>query len=247
MKKIGIPGGVGWPSTIDYYRSIAEGAGQHFAELGHGSPLPIPPMTIESVVQAHTRELRGVQGDEESWAGFDHVFREALLTLEKSNCDFAIVASNTPHARLDAIRQGVSIPIISIFDAAAEATAATGASQALVLGTSVTMQACGYAEKLASLGVRANEPLPAADVDAMQSMIDTDFYGGVSEHARDRLLAYCNKHANPGTAILLACTELPLAFPEMIDDASFEADGHLFVNPSAAHAAAALKEALAET
>ncbi len=175
------------------------------------------------------------------------MFREALLSLEKSNCDIAIIASNTPHARLDAIRQGVSIPIISIFDAAAEATAATGATQALVLGTSVTMQARDYAEKLASLGVRANEPLPAADVDAMQSMIDTDFYGGVSENARDRLLAYCNKHAKPGTAILLACTELPLAFPEKIDDASFEADGHLFVNPSAAHAAAALKEALAKT
>ncbi|MGI9368920.1 MAG: aspartate/glutamate racemase family protein [Ruegeria sp.] len=245
MKKIGIIGGVGWPSTIDYYRAIAQGAGRHFAELGHGSPLPIPPMTIESVVQAHTRELRGNADDENSWAAFDAIFREAILLLQGAGCDFAIIASNTPHARLHAIRQGVSIPILSIFDAAAEATAATGAKQALALGTSVTMQARNYAETLAQHGIAANDPLPQADILEMQSMIDTDFYGGVSDAARDKLLAFCDRHAPSGTAILLACTELPLAFPDRIDDTSFEVEGHLFINPSAAHAGAALKEALA--
>ncbi len=244
MKKIGILGGVGWASTVDYYRAIAEGAGRHFAERGHGSPLPIPPMTIESVTQAKTRALRGAAGDEASWAGFDAVFREALLTLEKAGCDFAIIASNTPHARLHAIRDGVSMPILSIFDATADVTAQTGATQALVLGTTVTMQATNYAEKLAELGVAANARLPEVEIAEMQAMIDSDFYGGASENAHARLLAFCNRHAEPGTAILLACTELPLAFPEHLDDPAFEADGHLFINPSAAHVTAALTEAL---
>nr|WP_245223734.1 aspartate/glutamate racemase family protein [Ruegeria sp. HKCCSA071] len=104
MKKIGVLGGVGWASTVDYYRAIAEGAGRHFAVRGHGAPLPIPAMTIESVTQAKTRALRGVAGDEASWAAFDAVFRDALLTLERAGCDFGIIASNTPHARLHAIR-----------------------------------------------------------------------------------------------------------------------------------------------
>ena len=103
MKKIGILGGVGWASTVDYYRAIAEGASRHYSERGHGSPLPIPPMAIESVVQAHTRALRGMAGDEDSWAEFDAVFRKALLNLERTGCDFAIIASNTPHARLHEI------------------------------------------------------------------------------------------------------------------------------------------------
>ncbi len=244
MKKIGILGGVGWASTVDYYRAIAEGAGRYFAARGHGSPLPVPPMTIESVTQARTRALRGVAGNEESWAEFDAVFRDALLTLENAGCDFGIIASNTPHARLHAIRQGVSMPILSIFDATAEATAKTGASHALVLGTTVTMQATNYAERLAVEGVTANVRLPDPDVDEMQAMIDSDFYGGASGTAHARLLAFCNRHATPGTAILLACTELPLAFPNHLDDPVFEADGHLFINPSAAHVAAALKQAL---
>ncbi|WP_170428907.1 aspartate/glutamate racemase family protein [Ruegeria arenilitoris] len=246
MKKIGILGGVGWASTVDYYRAIAEGASRHFAERGHGSPLPIPPMTIESVTQAKTRVLRGNAGDEASWAGFDAVFREALLTLENAGCDFGIIASNTPHARLHAIRQGVTMPILSIFDATAEATASTGASTALVLGTTVTMQASNYADRLATDGIAANDRLPEAEITEMQAMIDSDFYGGASDNARKRLLAFCDKHASPGTAILLACTELPLAFPVHLDDPVFEADGHLFVNPSAAHVSAALKEALVD-
>lgn len=244
MKKIGILGGVGWASTVDYYRAIAEGASRYFAERGHGSPLPIPSMTIESVTQAKTRALRGVAGDEASWAGFDAVFRKALLTLESAGCDFGIIASNTPHVRLHAIRQGVSMPILSIFDATAEATASTGATNALVLGTTVTMQASNYAERLAAEGITTNPRLPDSEIAEMQAMIDSDFYGGASETAHARLLAFCNRHATPGTAILLACTELPLAFPGHLDDPVFEADGHLFINPSAAHVAAALNKAL---
>ncbi|UWQ83731.1 aspartate/glutamate racemase family protein [Leisingera caerulea] len=244
MKKIGILGGVGWASTIDYYRAICEGAGRFFADRGAGSPLPVPPVTIESVVQAQTRSLRGHPGDEASWAAFDAVFRDAMLTLERAGCDFALIASNTPHARLHAIREGVIMPILSIFDTTAEATAATGATRALVLGTAVTMQARNYSTVLAEYGVSANETLPDTDIAEMQAMIDEDFHGGASASAQDRLLRFCTRHAQPGTAILLACTELPLAFPDHIDDVSFEAGGFLFVNPSAAHVAAALDLAL---
>lgn len=246
MKKIGILGGVGWASTVDYYRAIAKGSGAFFAAQGATSPLPVPPITIESVTQSHTRSLRGTPGDEASWAKFDAVFRCAMLTLEAAGCDFALMASNTPHARLHAIRQGVSIPIISILDEAAKATAATGANTALVLGTAVTMQATNYTDALAAQGITANDMLADPEIAEMQSMIDEDFYSGGSDRARDRLLAFCKRHAKPDTAILLACTELPLAFPDHLDDVSFRAEGLLFVNPSAAHVAAALDLALSD-
>lgn len=244
MQKIGILGGVGYASTLDYYRGIAEGAGRYWSARGKTAPLPIPPMTIESVTQAQTRALRGVPGDERSWADFDEVFRQALQTLEKAGCDFAIIASNTPHMRLSAIRQGVSLPILTIFEATALAAAQTGATQALVLGTRVTMQSPLYAEVLANHGITANDQLPVSEIDEMQDMIDHDFHHGAGPHARDRLLRLIKRNAPQQAAIVLACTELPLAFPEHIDDASFEADRFLFVNPSAAHVAAALERAL---
>ncbi|MGR3760832.1 aspartate/glutamate racemase family protein [Roseobacteraceae bacterium NS-SX3] len=245
MKKIGILGGVGWASTLDYYRAICQGAAAVSQAQGAKPPLPVPPITIESVVQAETRALRGTAGDEASWAAFDAVFRKALLTLQNAGCDFGIIASNTPHARLHAITQGVEMPVLSIFDATAAAAAGTGAGTALVLGTAVTMQARDYARVLAGHGITANDPLPAAEIAEMQAMIDGDFYGGASARAQGRLLAFCRKHAAPGTAVVLACTELPLAFPGHEDDVAFEAEGFLFVNPSAAHVAAALERALA--
>ncbi len=244
MKKIGILGGVGWASTIDYYRGICAGASRHFEARGATSPLPVPPITIESVVQARTRALRGTPGNEDSWAGFDAVFRDALLTLQSAGCDFAIIASNTPHARLHAITRGVSMPVLSIFDATATQAKETGRKTALVLGTSVTMQATQYANALAGVGIIANARLPDTQIAEMQAMIDQDFYGGARAGARDRLLAFCTAHAQPGDAILLACTELPLAFPDHIDDPVFETDGYLFVNPSAAHVRAALRLSL---
>ena len=191
MKKIGILGGVGWHSTIDYYRAIAQGAGRFFAARGHGAPLPIPPMTIESVTQAHTRALRGTPGDEASWAAFDEVFRNALMTLQGAGCDFAVIASNTPHVRLHAIRKGVDMTILSIFDATARATAETGATRALVLGTAVTMQARNYADALTAHRVTANQTLPLEDIAEMQALIDEELNTGVSANARPRLLAYC--------------------------------------------------------
>ncbi|WP_406647911.1 aspartate/glutamate racemase family protein [Aliisedimentitalea scapharcae] len=254
MKKIGILGGVGWASTLDYYRAIAQGASRRAAAHGHTAPVPIPPMTIESVVQAQTRALRGSLGDELSWAAFDTVFRTALLTLQGAGCDFAIIASNTPHARLHAITRGVTLPVLSIYEATATATkrgtAATGANAALVLGTTVTMQSDSYAHHLAAAGIAANAQLPDPDIAEMQSMIDDDFHGisngDAAPKARARLLRVCNRHATPGTAIILACTELPLAFPDHLDDVSFHADGHLFINPSAAHVQSALDRALGD-
>lgn len=244
MQKIGILGGVGYASTLDYYRALAEGAGRFWAARGKTAPLPVPPMTIESVTQAQTRALRGVPGDEASWQAFDAVFRNALISLQKAGCDFAIIASNTPHMRLHAIRKGVDIPILSIFEATALAASRTGAQNALVLGTRVTMQSPLYAEVLAQHGLRANARLPDAEIDEMQAMIDHDFHGGAGPQAKARLLHFCARNASAGSAIILACTELPLAFPAHIDDPVFEADGHLFVNPSAAHVEAALKRAL---
>lgn len=245
IKKIGIIGGVAWPSTIDYYRLICQGANAHFRAQGHGSPRPTPWIAIESVNQAETRRLRG-NPDGTGWERFDAVFRDAFLRLQAAGCDFGIIASNTPHARLHAIREGLDLPVIDMIEANARATAELGVSQALVLGTSVTMRGTRYAEALRTCGVEPNPPLPEAEIEAMQALIDNEFYEGGTPAGTTRLLDVCRRHVrDPGqTAILLACTELPLAFPDHCDDAVFESADLRFVNTTAVHAKAALAVAL---
>lgn len=250
MKKIGLVGGVGWPSTADYYRLICSGANAHFRALGHPPPLPTPPIAIESVNQAETRALRGRTGaGEAGWAAFDTVFRDAFRRLAAAGCDFGLIASNTPHSRLHAIRRGLDLPILDMIVEAARATAATGAVHALVLGTSVTMHGDLYPGALRALGVEPIPRLPEAEIEAMQALIDHEFYEGATPAGAARLIEACRRHVpDPAsTAVLLACTELPLAFPDHADDTVFEAAGFRFVNTSAVHARAALAAALGES
>lgn len=242
MKKIGLLGGMAWPSTIDYYRAICEGATARNRARGAGVPVPVPWITIESVNMAETRALRGREADEASWAGFDAAIAGVLRRLESAGCEILAMASNTPHARLHAVKDAVSVPVVSILEETAKAAAATGATHALVLGTAVTMRGAHYPRVLREHGVEPNQPLPDEEVDGFQHVIDTDFHEGATPGGKAALLALCRKHvADPvSTAVLLACTELPLAYPNHIDDAVFEADGYLFVNTAAVHVKAIL-------
>lgn len=245
MKKIGIVGGLAWPSTVDYYRMICSGANAHFRAKGHGAPLPTPPIAIEHLNMAETRAARG-KPDGTGWERFDAIVRGALQRLQVAGCDFGLIASNTPHARLASVSEGLDLPMISIIETSADEAAGLGRPKALVLGTAVTMRSDLYAKTLAARGIAANARLPEDRIDAIQRLIDEEFYAGATPAGRAELLAVCSEFApDPeGTTILLACTELPLAFPDHADDASFEAEGFTFVNTSAAHVKAALREAL---
>lgn len=247
MQKIGIVGGAAWHSTLEYYRLICDGAARHFRAQGMSAPLPTPTMTIESLNMAETRSLRGRMGNEDSWADFDAVIRDSLRRLEGAGCDFAIIANNTMHTRLHAITKGVDIPVLSILDAVADAAASAGAGKALVLGTSVTMRADDYSRVLATRGIEANARLDDATIDGLQSMIDTDFYAeSISPAARSRFLDLCrgNLDQPESTAVLLACTELPLAFPEHAGEGVFRSDGMMFVHTVAVHVRAVLARSL---
>ena len=246
MKKLGLVGGLAWPSTADYYRLLCEGTIAHYKEKNREGIIPTPPMIIESLVMAETRSLRGVLGDESSWAAFDSVFRDCFNRLEVAGCEVGAIASNTPHARLHSIRDGIKIPVISILEETACITADAGFTSALVLGTAVTMHSTDYAEELQKRDVVANEPLPDEKIADMQQLIDTEFYAAdesVSDIRRNRIFEYCEEYvANKNSAaVLLACTELPLAFPEYANSAVFESGGFNFVNSTVAHVDAILK------
>ena len=101
MKKIGIVGGVGWPSTVDYYSLICRRS-----ERWHLTP----EMSIESLDLNKAVSYLGVDGDEESWVRFDDYHRAALRRLGSSGAEFALMASNSPHRRFASIVRGMGIP-----------------------------------------------------------------------------------------------------------------------------------------
>ena len=114
-----------------------------------------------------------------------------LKRLEASGAAFALMASNTPHHRLEAIVRGVRIPIISIFEAAANKSARIGAAEVLILGTAPTRRSQVFRKEFAKRGIEA---------------------AGPDDEAANRLSNIAK--ASSRNIVCLACTELPLAFPQ---------------------------------
>ena len=248
MKKIGIVGGVGWQSTTEYYSELCRRSEQwHLARNPRDVPT-MPEISIESLDLAKAISYLGSDDDEQSWSQFDDYHRRALKRLETNEADFALMASNTPHHRFEAIVRSIRIPVISILDEMAKESARIGAQQVLLLGNAVTMRSPKFRETFAKYGIEASGPLDES-LRAMTAALITDLQLGKSESADQRLatvarLSLDENQFGDQPAVCLACTELPLAFARMKQLATFEYDGILFINTTAVHIDAAFNFAV---
>ena len=246
MKKIGIIGGLAWPSTIDYYRLICKKSNEHYH--GQGVPAPTLPMVIESLNINETRSARGTDGDEASWEKYDHIFRETFIRLQNAGADFGMIASNTPHTRLHSIQRGLNLPIVSILDTTTATVGSMAGRRALILGTPVTMRSDVYPRVMEDAGITAIDLPTDNDIDVLHRLIDVDLYQGRVEGAAELIVEISQKYIQDASTdiVCLACTELPLAFSSFKDDAYFEYAGLRFVNTIAAHVNAALELAISD-
>ena len=239
IKKIGLIGGVGWPATVLYYEGLCKSA-QAFTP--GGSPL----MTIESLNMRDTIALRGTVGNAQSWAGYDAVFRDALVRLETAECEVAAIASATPHERLTEFSEGLELPVVSILDASAGTAAQHGLTSAIVLGTPVTMTGGFFENALDAVGIDCPVRAGPGEIDHVRFLLESYFYPGKGIEGRGALLAFC-KQLNADsreTAIILGCTDFSAAFPEFAGTAIFTVEDLTFVDTATAHIEAILKAAM---
>jgi aspartate racemase len=247
MKKIGIVGGVAWASTLEYYAEICRRSEErHIASRLEGVP-STPEMTIESLDHRKAVAYLGTDGDEDSWADFDEYHRAALRRLESAGADFGLIASNTPHHRLETIMRGVKIPVLSLFEAVASETAQLGVKRVLILGTALTMRSQRFRDEFSKHGIEAAGPRDES-ARAMTIQLIEGLQLGHLQGAADRLMniAKLPSEGQDGSqsAVCLACTELPLAFPLSKARPWFELDGTLYINTTIVHARAAFERAV---
>ncbi|MDT8998177.1 aspartate/glutamate racemase family protein [Paucibacter sp. APW11] len=255
MKKIGMVGGVAWPSTVEFYQAICRMSQRwHEAEAAAGrafvGPAPMPEFSIESVNVNHSFSLRGQPGDEASWQRYDAYFNAALRRLQSAGADFALIASNTPHNRFEAITAGLTMPVLSIFETVSAACVKAGLSDVLILGTRPTLESDAFSAVLARHGVRGHKPPREADREALYRLIMGLYAERSGEAAAlmseiaERSFAELGIAAGPQRAVSLSCTELPLAFPSLQHLAQFESQGLRWLNTTKVHAQAAFAACL---
>lgn len=143
---VGIVGGLGPQSTIDYYRRILE-------VWQHADPSTAPSIVIDSLdVQ---RLLRLVATDR---AALIEYLMESLHRLAGAGVTFAAMTANTPHLVFDDVAARSPVPLVSIVEVCAEAARGRGLRRLALLGTKFTMQGLFYPEVFERLGMVVVQP-----------------------------------------------------------------------------------------
>lgn len=202
MKKIGIVGGIGPESTLDYYKQII-GA---FQKKGTG--LAYPEIIIYS---ADLSELMAIiEGAE--WDRMTDWLVARVLALHKAGAAFAAIASNTPHAVFDAVQARSPIALVSIVTATCEAAQSLGLKRPGLLGTQFTMTSDFYSRAFAPEGIDISVPEPDDQTLIQQRIFAEIELGIVKESTRQELVTIVEKmiasHGIDG--LILGCTELPM-------------------------------------
>src|SRR5215831_4857002 len=200
MTTVGLVGGLGPESTIDYYRRILDGWAKH-------KPSSTPSIVIDSLDS--TRALRFAAEDRVALAEY---LLGSVRRLTGAGVDFIAMTANTPHLVFDEVAAASSVPLLSIVEVCAEEARRRGLRRLLLLGTRFTMQADFYPSVCARYGIDVFVPDETERTWIHSRYVDELLKGDFRDGTREELIALIGRlrdrtHAD---AIVLGGTELPL-------------------------------------
>src|SRR6266853_5938020 len=148
MKTLGIIGGLGPESTVDYYQRIIALCRERTRDGSY------PEFIIASVnLQKGLNFMEA--GD---LAGMADYLVEAIGKLARAGADFGLISANTPHIVFDDVAAKSPIPLISIVEATCAAAKARNLKRLALFGTRYTMQANFYQKVFAREGIELVVP-----------------------------------------------------------------------------------------
>lgn len=147
---LGIVGGTGPESTVDYYRSLVATWRRRRPDGSY------PRVILDSVEGGRVIRLLG----EGEFAAVGREIGAALGALAAAGCGRALLASNAVHLVFDEIDPPPTIPLIHIVDVTRDAAVAGGYRRLGLLGTSFVMRSTLYAARFEPSGVAIVVPTP---------------------------------------------------------------------------------------
>jgi len=202
MKTLGMIGGLGPESTLDYYQRIIALYRERMTD-GH-----YPEFVVVSV------DLRkGLDFMEANdLSGMADFLLEGISRLARGGADFGIVSANTPPIAFDEVEVKSAIPLISIVEATCAAAKAQNLKRLALFGTRYTMKGNFYPKVFTREGIELLVP-DAADQDYIHEKYFSELVvGKFLPETRVGLLAIVDrmKATSDIDGVILAGTELPL-------------------------------------
>ena len=233
MKTLGIIGGIGPESTVEYYRHL-------IATYRDRRPDGSAPPLILNSIDLHKMLAPIIAGPGHYHETIDYLIAE-IRKLERASAEYAIIAANTPHIVFDQIAARAAIPLISIVDAACAEVRRRGMKQVALFGTRFTMQGRFYPEVFERAGLRII--LPRVDEQAFihDAYMNELLQNKVLEPTRARLIEIADRLSEheEADAVLLGGTDLSLI---LYDGMSRRVP---FLDTARIHAEAAIERMLA--
>jgi aspartate racemase len=202
MKTIGLVGGVGPESTIDYYRAMIAA---HREQQPDGS---YPSIVINSI---DLNRLIGSIGNGELAAAADYLV-DAVEALARAGAAFGLIGANAPHIVFDEVQRRSPIPLVSIVQATCDAAKARGFTRLGLFGARFTMQGRFYPDVFSKAGMTLATPHPDEQIYIHDKYMTELVKGVLLDDTRNELVRIAARLKERASieALILGGTELPL-------------------------------------
>ncbi len=201
MKTIGLVGGTGWVSTLDYYRYFNELVfkntdGESTAEV-----------IINSVNYPAIAKLTAAG----KWNDITKIITDAALALQTAGAECILLGANTMHHIAPQVKAAINIPFIHIAEETGKEIKKKGLKKVALLGTKYTMQLPFFKDVLASMGIETIIPNDS-DIQIINDAIYKELALGIITAAtkENYLQIMQNLQQEGAEGIILGCTEIPL-------------------------------------
>lgn len=202
MKKIGLVGGIGPESTIDYYKGIIEAFKPTYAQYGN------PEIGIESI------DLRAlmVLAENGRWDKIAELIGGRFEMLHSSGAEIGAIASNTPHKVFDEIQGMTSLPLMSIVESTRDYAQSNNLDKLCLLGTKYTMESDFYQTVFESDNIDIVVPSEEEQKYIHEKIFSEIEYGIINKDTKAGFLSIIQRVVDSDnvTGIILGCTELPM-------------------------------------
>jgi aspartate racemase len=202
MKTLGMIGGLGPESTLDYYQRIIALYRERTGDRHYPEFIIVSVDLSKGLDFMDANDLRGMA---------DYLL-EGIGKVARAGADFGIISANTPHIVFDEVALKSPIPLISIVEATCAAAKAQNLKRLALFGTRYTMQANFYAKIFTREGIELLVPDPH-DQDYLHEKYFSELVPGkFLPETRAGLLAIVDrmKAKHDINGVILAGTELPL-------------------------------------
>lgn len=220
MKTIGIIGGLGPESTIDYYKGIIRTFQNTYADLAY------PEIVVYSADVNKLLEL--VEAEE--WKKLVDWLVARVRSVHNAGADFAVIGANTAHIVFDEVESRSPIPMLSIIKETCRRAESLGLKKLGLMGTGFTMESDFFQKPFYEKGITVVVPDEGDRKYIHDKLMSEIELGIIKDSTREGLLAIVKKMIEQESidSVILGCTELPL----ILDRDEF---GIFFLNTTAIH------------